>query len=138
MALVKIDRNPPQKVLKQFGLVLPILGLIIGGILVLKWGAWNIAVPLFAVLAVVGIIGWFVPRLMKPIFVGWLIATFPIAWVISHTILLLTFYGVIFPIGLLLKAMGKDPLERKWQPQEKSYWKPHKQPDNRSRYFRQF
>lgn len=138
MALVKIDRNPPQKVLKQFGLVLPILGLIIGGFLVYKWGAWNIAVPLLAVLTVVGIIGWFVPRFMKPIFVGWLYLTFPIAWVISHMILLATFYGVIFPIGLLLKAMGKDPLDRKWLPQEKSYWKPHPQAENRSRYFRQF
>lgn len=138
MALVRIDRNPPQKVLRQFGALLPVLGLILGGMIWWKTGALNIALPLFAVLTVFGVAGYFVPRLMRPIFVGWLYLTFPIAWVISHTILLITFYGVIFPVGLLLKLIGKDPLHRQWDPKASTYWMPHKMPADKKRYFRQF
>ncbi|HOX54823.1 MAG: hypothetical protein PHI86_00370 [Candidatus Omnitrophica bacterium] len=32
------------------------------------------------------------------------------------------FYLIITPIGLMMKFLGKDPLDRKWDKEKKSYW----------------
>jgi hypothetical protein len=65
-------------------------------------------------------------------------AVFPIGWVVSHTVFAAVYFLVITPIGLALRAAGHDPMERKWNPQSATYWKPREEPPAPSRYFRQF
>jgi len=36
-------------------------------------------------------------------------------------LLAVLFYAIFTPIGMVWRLMGRDPLDRKWQP-EKSYW----------------
>ena len=40
---------------------------------------------------------------------------------ISQIILLFLFFGVFFPMGLIMKIMGKDPMERKFSTDMASY-----------------
>lgn len=42
--------------------------------------------------------------------------------VVSPILMGATFFGVITPVGLLMRAVGRGPLSLKISPSEKSYW----------------
>ena len=64
---------------------------------------------------------------------------FPIGFVLSYVIMAMLFYVVFAPVGLVLRLVGKDPLDRRFLPDAPTYWV-----DARARrapkrdYFRQF
>ena len=64
--------------------------------------------------------------------------TFPIGFVLSYVILGVLFFGIITPAGLLLRLAGKDPLERRWEPDASTYWVDSREPRAKSAYFKQF
>lgn len=68
----------------------------------------------------------------------WMFAALPMGWTISHAVLGLAYYLVLTPVGLALRATGKDPMERAFDPSVQTYWKPHTQQTRLDRYFRQF
>ncbi len=54
-------------------------------------------------------------------------------------LLLTPLYCIVFGLGrLFLHLASKDPMRRKWDPQQKSYWIPHRKLDIESRYQKQF
>ncbi len=136
--LVSIDRNPPRRTLRQFAGGLPVLGLILMALLGFKFQLWALGGGLFALLFFAGLTGFFRPSFIRPVFVGWMIAVFPIHWLVSHLILGFIFFGVMMPIGLLLRVMRRDPLDRRWDPEAETYWQSNKPPAKSSQYFRQF
>ncbi len=42
----------------------------------------------------------------------------------NYVLLGLFFYVFIFPVGLVMRTMGGDPMHRKPEPEAKSYWRP--------------
>src|SRR6185295_8198865 len=77
---------------------------------------------LFICLAVVGaVVGMIAPRALRPVFVGWMIAVFPIGWLVSHALLAVVFYGVFTPLSLAFRALGRDALRRQ-RSNDASYW----------------
>jgi len=74
--------------------------------------------------------------LIRPIFVGLILLTFPIGWVVSHLLLGLIFYGLVTPIGLILRISGHDPLQLK-KPSGNSVWKTPVGKTDATRYLRQ-
>jgi hypothetical protein len=56
---------------------------------------------------------------------GWMAAATALGYVNSRILLSLVYYGVVMPIGLLLRLKGYDPLSRRAQPGN-SYWVPRK------------
>jgi hypothetical protein len=42
--------------------------------------------------------------------------------VVSPLLIIVLFYGVVTPAGLLMRAVGKDPLRLRRDPQSSSYW----------------
>lgn len=107
---------------------------------VLGWLAFDslprLAIVLWTLGVTLGLIGLARPRVIRPVYVGLTRVTFPIGWVVSHVLLLVMYYGIITPVGLLVRAF-RDPLEREIDPGAPTYWVPREQaqPD---RYFRQF
>jgi hypothetical protein len=69
---------------------------------------------------------------------AWMLAMRPIGWTLSHAMLGLVFFGVIAPIGLLLRAARRDPLERSFKPAGESYWSARNPEIDARRYLRQF
>ena len=82
-----VTKSPSEKMLRQFaGLCLVVFGTLAAW----RWfsgntGIWTQVLAAFAV--VVGVTGLLVPKAVKPIFVGWMIAAFPIGWVVSRVAL---------------------------------------------------
>ena len=61
------------------------------------------------------------PAALRPIYRVWMRVGEGLGWVNTRIILLLVYYGVIVPIGGLLRISGKDPMRLKFQRDAKSY-----------------
>jgi hypothetical protein len=67
-----------------------------------------------------------------------LVVTFPLGWVAGHVLLGLIYFGLITPLALCFRALGRDPLRRALEPEAASYWQPRSPVTDRRRYFHQF
>jgi hypothetical protein len=139
MALFQLKTDPTTRELRQFaGLWLPAIGLVAAWLL---WGATGnvpLASTIAAALIALGVVGLARPAVMRPLFVGWMAAAYPIGWVVGHLLLALLYFAVLTPIGLALRLAGRDPLQRRWDPSATTYWQPHQPPNENARYFRQY
>ena len=135
--MIAIQWNPSTKQLRQFaGIWFPAFCGLVGWSIGQKTGHWSgveIGWVLAGLLSVGGLI---LPALIRPIFVGLILLTFPLGWVVSHLLLGLIFYGVVTPIGLILRIIGHDPLQLK-KPSGNSVWKTSIGKTDATRYLRQ-
>lgn len=110
--------------LRKFGLA---VGAVFAGIgLVLVWrGGWEWT-AVRATLAGVGstliVLGALVPPVLRPVYRVWMTLAFAMGWVMTRVILTVVLFGVVTPIGLVMRALGKDPLPKKPDPTMDSYW----------------
>lgn len=122
-AMISIPWNPDRKQLRQFaGIWFPAFCALAGWAIARKTGHWQEVEISWVVCGAVALGGFFYPPLIRPVFVGLILATFPIGWVVSHVLLGAIFYGIVTPLGLALRMTGHDPLQLKLPP-DKSLWK---------------
>lgn len=123
MPLIRINRDPSPKDLRLFA---TLWLFFFSGFATLAWHHSNPtgAVTLFGLALLVGLIGWIKPPAIRLLYVGSVYVTFPIGFVFSHVILAFVYYLVITPIGLLMRLLGRDPLQRRFDPALKTYWEP--------------
>ena len=77
----------------------------------------------FFVLGVlIAITGIIFPKVLKLIYVPWMLFAGALAWLMTRVILCLIFYLVLTPIGLLSRLFGKRFLELKLDVSKQSYW----------------
>jgi hypothetical protein len=135
--MMEINWNPSRKELRQFGFLCLAF---FGGFAALGYyrGGLTLGVELLAAAALAGgILGAVAPQALKWIFVGWIVAVFPIGWTVSHLLLGAIYFLVLTPIGLVLRVLGHDPMNRKLDRDATTYWTNHEQAPV-ARYFRQF
>ena len=136
--MIEIDRNPSERNLRWFGLVLGLFLGVIGGIVRQRFQMPEASTWIWITAAVVTVVYYAVPAVRRPIWIGWMVAAFPIGWAMSHMILAITWVLVVTPIGLVMRAIGRDPLHRKIDRDRSSYWTEHDPHGDPKRYFRQF
>jgi hypothetical protein len=88
--------------------------------------------------SLLGLIGLARPALMRWLFIGATVITFPIGWVITQLVLLLMFLLVITPVALLLRLRGRDILQLKRPPEQVSLWQQRSERTEPGRYLKQF
>jgi hypothetical protein len=82
---------------------------------------------------------WGAPRIHAELTkLGFTVVAFPIGYVASHVILALGFYGLLTPVGLLFRVLGRDPLHPKFESDAATYWVPRRPREAKTHYFRQF
>ena len=133
-----IPFSPPPRTLRQFaGLWL----VVFGGIAAwqgLVRGRPAVAAVVGTLAVAVGVAGLISPKLVRPVFVGWMVLAFPIGWTVSLLLLGLVYFGIVFPIGLAFRLAGRDALGLRPRPDLSTYWTPRAAPADVRRYFRQF
>lgn len=133
-----IQFDPPRKLLREFGL----LCLAFFGAIALYQGLYRghatAGMILGALAAAGGLLGMIAPAALRPVYVAWMVAAFPIGWTISMIVMAVMFYGLFTPIGLVFRLIGRDPLQRKLKPAAATYWEPKATPRDPRRYFKQF
>jgi hypothetical protein len=135
MSLIRIERNPTRRQLRQFG--------AIGAVLLFTCAWWQrdsawTAGALLALGAVV--LGCTVsrPQLFHRPFV-WLSAILlPVGLVVSEIVLAAVFFLVFTPIGLCFRLLRRDALNRKFDAARATYWEDSPQPRSAESYFRQY
>ena len=112
---------PSRSDLRRFGIVLAALLALLGGYL---WyvGAVGIAQLVHAVSLVLVGTGLALPIALKPVYFPYMWLARIVAFVNIHLLLGLVFYTLFTLIGLGMRLVGRDPLDRKIAPDEESYW----------------
>jgi hypothetical protein len=137
-----VNWRPDRAELRTFGRVLAMgfVGIGLALSLAVRWksGQWaQWPLWLAGIGAIIGGVCWAAPALARPIYVGWNAIGGVIGFCISNALLIVVFYLVITPIGLAMRLLGRDPLERKWDRQAATYWKDAEKPGDARSYFRQ-
>lgn len=138
MAVIEINRNPTARELRAFGVGLLAFVCVAGGVAYWRTGHAQAPAYVWGVGAVLVSAYFLVPRLRRPIYLAWTYAMFPIGWLVSHLVLAAVFYLVVTPIGVVMRLLGRDPLQRRFDPSANTYWVPHDPGEDVTRYFRQF
>jgi hypothetical protein len=108
--------------LRKFGITMAIVLSIIA--LLLLWydrTAWIYLLGIAALFLLSALIS---PRLLIPIEWFWMKLGRYLGYVTTNLILIVTFFFIVTPIGLIGRLFGRDPLHLKIDKQAKSYWTP--------------
>ena len=129
----------PQRVdLRKFGLVMAAVLALVSGYLWYK-DAMDPAQVVFSVAAGFLIVGLVLPVVLTPIYFPWMWLARMLAFVNTHLLLGFVFYTLFTFIGLGMRLLGRDPLDRKILPDSDSYWQRRESPLlSREHYLRQF
>jgi hypothetical protein len=145
--MVEINFHPDERTLRQFGWI------ALGGFGLLALCAWNhwlvfrhlsdaarepVAFGLLGLGVLSAGLGLVYPKANAPLFVGLSVVAFPIGFVLSYVIMATLFYVVIAPVGFLLRLVGKDPMDRRFLPDAKTYWIDARPARAKADYFKQF
>lgn len=122
------------RALRKFGLT---VGLAFGALGSLayfwkkaEWGLYPIGLGVLLIL-----VGAALPRVLKPIYLGWMAMALAIGAVMTRVLLTIFFFLVVTPVGLFFRLVGRDVLCRKFDRQATTYWIPKQYPiADRTRY----
>lgn len=138
MAVLELPTEPGPIERKLFGgLVLLFCGLV-GGFLLWKFDWHAVAWVLWSIGLLVTLVYYGVPPLQNRIYRGWLLAFYPIGFVISHVVLAAIWYLLFTPLALLRRLFAGDPLARGPEAEAETYWIDREGPVESSRYFKQY
>jgi hypothetical protein len=107
-------------------------GLVVGGVFVaiatfIAWRrGWDVSGwPLWLGIpgAALMLLGVLVATILRPAYLVWMGLAFAMGFVMTRVILTLVFVLLVIPIGLILRAVGKDVLDLRLRPEAPSYWR---------------
>jgi len=122
MAMMSFGNKKTVKDLRRFGLAFGAAMTLLGSLLLWRGkaaGPWVLGLAAFAILS-----GLLAPKLLRPlemVLAGLLRA---VMTVVTYVVLTLAYFLVFTPIGIFMKILGKDLLDRRFPTDEESYWVP--------------
>ena len=134
MALVNINWKPTNRQLRQFGAASVV------ALPAIAW-LWNANTSVVGILALVGlciaIIALVVPKAVKPIYLTLTILALPIGLVVGELSMLLIYYFLMLPIGIVFRLSRRDALQVAINRNAPTYWQAKKHPTGIGSYYRQ-
>ena len=125
--MITEDIKSDRKELRRFAIIMAIAFGLIGGLLL-----WREKGHYYWFLILSGtflLFGLVMPGLLKPVYKTWMTLAGVMGWFMTRIILIVLFYLVVTPIGLLMRLSGKDFLELKLdRSSSESYWIPREGP----------
>ncbi|HUJ70831.1 MAG TPA: SxtJ family membrane protein [Verrucomicrobiae bacterium] len=133
-----ISSDPTTRNLRQFaGAWLAVL-LATGAHQYFVRGRHHVGLVMIILAVAVGALGLIRPSAIRWLYIGLMVAAFPIGWAVTQIMLALMFYCVITPVGLLFRLMGRDLLAQRPANGKPSYWTAKETPEDSRRYLRQY
>ncbi len=137
MVLFK-NREPSMRELRLTGLLLAAFGAIVGWLFSTRLHLPVLARATWGLTLVVTIFYYAVPGSRRLIYQSWMRVVYPLGWLVSHAILAGVFYLIMMPVGLCLRLVGYDPMQRRMKPNAKTFWRPYPPSRGHRSYFQQF
>ena len=138
MSIIRIDFYPSRRQLAVFGVVWLAFFAGVGGVVLGRGGSWTAVAILWGLGAVVPAVGWLSPPFLRIVYVAMACAAFPVGFVVGQVALAGVYYLVLTPTGLVLRALGYDPMNRRFDAEAETYWTRRTSEQSVERYFRQF
>ena len=139
MSLLEINWHPGRKELRGFGIAALVAGALVSVLLyALKGLAIEWVAAIFAAGCAIFLSSLMSMKLTRAIYLGLVLVTLPIGWVVSFVLLAVFYFLLISPLSLVFRLIGRDPLHRKFDAGTDSYWVTHRSPEDLERYFHQF
>ncbi len=113
-----------RKALRSFGLLVGAVIIAIA-VFVLWRRGWNPSTVVYILMAAGGtlvLLGTTIPILLRPVYSVWMAIAVILGFFMTRVILTVVFYFVVTPIGLIMRAVGRDPLNRKLDADASTYW----------------
>jgi hypothetical protein len=130
----KIKWSPSRKEMFQFGLVL-IVGFGIIGALIYGRGRHSMALHIWEISGVIGILAIVIPIAARPFYWVWMGLALVLGTIMSRVVLFAIFFIVLTPVALFFKLIGRDALARKATARARdSYWLDHDEINEKSYY----
>ena len=110
-----------KKGLRDFGLLtgaifIVLFGLIIPFVIGAKVSLWPYVIG--GILIFWGLV---LPRSLNPVYMLWMKFGIVIGWVMNRVVLFVFFYLILFPVSMIMKMIGRDPMNRKFDQTIHSY-----------------
>ncbi|MCA8943054.1 MAG: hypothetical protein KDB80_10880 [Planctomycetes bacterium] len=128
--------HPPRHELRTFGIVaffvFGVLGLALRfhfGHPVAAWVVWGIGT--FA-----GVMGLAAPFQLYLLYLVVTVVALPIGLVVSNVVLGVIYFGIMTPLGWVMRLSGRDPLRLR-KPAVESFWIPRTHKRDPASYYRQ-
>jgi len=138
MSIIELNRNPTQRELLIFGLLLGLFTGLLGLLTYFRWDSPAVAWSIWIGGGIITLLNFTVSPLRRVFYLTWMYITFPIGWTVSHTILAILYYGILTPTGLIMRLFGSDFMSRSLRSGHDTYWEKYYPAANPKRYFRQF
>jgi len=134
------DRQEQRKFGITMAAAIAVLGLVRWGVHWLRSGAMpGLPVYFFAAAAVFLVTALAAPRILQPVFAGWMKLALALNWLVTRILLTVSFFAMITPVRFIIQWFSDDPLDRSWDPDAPSYWEdPDLHSDDIDRYRKQF
>ena len=137
--MIEINWRPSSKDLRVFATACLVFAVGFGIVFWVNLGAvGTISKVLFVVGPVLFILGMIWPPSLRFLYIGLSLIALPIGLVIGNVLMAIVYYLLVTPIGLVFKLIGRDPMNRKLDPEASTYWIRRPPPAEPGRYFRQF
>jgi hypothetical protein len=106
---------------RRFALILAIALAVLAGLAL--WRHHTTRAAWFAGAgAAIGLMSVAVFPLWLVLFRQWMKLALVLSWVMTRVILSVFFFVVLTPVGLVMRALGKAPLDLRWKDGKATYW----------------
>ena len=112
--------NTGKKEIRNFGFLVG--GVLIAIAIFLLWKELSYYQLIFAIGISLVLMGFFIPKILKPVYIVWMTFATILGWIMTRVILTILFYFIVTPIGLIARIFGTKFLDLSWQNKVNSYW----------------
>lgn len=113
--------SPDKNDLRKFSVTMFVALAIIGTFLIFRHKesyAWFYSAGSLLLLT-----GIFAPGALKPVYIIWMKLALMLSWINTRLILLVIFYLIFTPVGLIIKLFNADLLDKRIEKNRESYWR---------------
>lgn len=140
-----MPKQQPKSEKKQIRVLMGAIALIAAVFAVIKyWRVPEAGAPIVhLVIAAAGIVLFLIslaaPTTLRPLYKAWMVFAHAIGWFNARLFLTILFFIMFTPIALIMRLLGRDPLNRDFRSERKSFWVKREEPEGGvERYKRQF
>ena len=123
--------------MRGFGVVLLVFFSLLGAVVGHQLQSTRALVILGSIGAALALFYYAAPPFRIAMFRSWMALVMPIGRVFSLILLGLVYFGILTPIALVMRLLGRDRMMRRFDADASSYWSAREGDSSHSRYFRQ-
>lgn len=115
-----MDQVATRKELRQFGLIVGAVFTVIG-LWPLVFRGESLRLWATGIGGLLIAFGGILPQLLAPIYKGWMWVGHIMGWINTRILLGIVFYGLVTPIGIVFRLMGKDTMRQAFAESSTTY-----------------